>query len=270
MRKLEIDEIKKIELEILKTISEFCDSNHLKYYLTYGTLLGAVRHKGFIPWDDDIDINMPRNDYDRLQTLLKNQHFLFNEYTELKTPDSKSYQYQFLKVFDNRTIVYEKNMKKKYKASVWIDIFPLDKLPEEKKKQNAFMSKLLKMRKYYFYTIEKKFSGNSTFGNIKYSIIKFIMTPIYFLINQKKRIAKYARKYINKNTKYVFFSLNGDSYKTIFEDNILEQTDIIFEDYKFTTFKNYDKVLTQLYGDYMQLPPPEKRVLAHSLTAYWK
>lgn len=269
MHKLDINEIKQIELDILKKVADFCDSNNLKYYLTYGTLLGAIRHKGFIPWDDDIDINMPREDYDKLQSILKKQNFLINDYIELKTPDSNNYQYQFLKVIDNRTVAYEKNMKKKYYASIWIDIFPLDKIPEESEKQKQFMNKLLKMRKYYFYTIEKKFTGKSKIGLVKYSLIKSIMTPIYFIINQKQRIAKLAKKFINSNSPYIFFSLNGDSYKTIFKDDILEQTEVIFENNKFKTFKNYDKVLTQLYGDYMQLPPIEQRV-AHSFDAYLK
>ena len=267
-KQLTLEEIKEVELNILIDFSEFCEKNNLRYYLTYGTLLGAVRHKGFIPWDDDIDVNMPRDDYDKLQTLLKNNNYKINDHIILKTPESKNYQYQFCKIIDNRTIVYEKNIKNKYQTSIWIDIFPLDNIPENTKKQKHFISTLIRKRKHYFYTFEKSFNGKSLIGKIKYTIVKIIMTPVCKLINQKCRIAKLATKYKNLETDLIFFSLNGDAYKTIFNKNVLEQTDLLFENRKFKTFKNYDKVLTQLFGNYMELPPVEQRI-SHSFEAYF-
>lgn len=270
MQQLSIQEIKAIEVDILSVFAEFCDSNNLKYFLSYGTLLGAIRHKGFIPWDDDIDITMPRDDYDKLQSLLEEKNNLFNDHIELKTPDSKNYQYQFCKIIDNKTLAYEKNMKDRYKTSIWIDIFPIDKIPSDPGEQEQFISKLLKMRKFYFYTIEKKLNGEGIFKHIKYTIVKTVMTPIYQLINQKKRIAKLAKKYQNLNTDYRFFSLNGDSYKTVFKESLLnEQTVVTFENREFKTFKDYDTILTQIFGDYMKLPPLDQRI-PHGFLAYYK
>ena len=113
LKLLDIDEIKNIEIEILKTFADFCKQNNLRYYLAYGTLIGAVRHKGFIPWDDDIDLEMPREDYNKMIELLKPKNNLITATIELKTPYSKNYQYQFCKVIDNSTFVQEKTMKKK-------------------------------------------------------------------------------------------------------------------------------------------------------------
>ncbi len=271
LKQLSIDEIKNCEINILSTFADFCDKNNLHYYLAYGTLIGAVRHKGFIPWDDDIDVEMPRNDYNKLIEILLHQNNLITENIELKTPFSKNYQYPFAKVIDNTTFVQEITMKKKYKTSVWIDIFPLDNIPDSPQEAKQFINKAKKISKYYFYTIERKYSGKDLIGKIKFNTIRLLLTPVYKIINQKQRINRFAQKYSSQNTQR-FTELIANNYAefSIRDNSFLAQTEIEFENKMYTTFANYDKFLNNYYGDYMVLPPEEERVLAHSLTAYKK
>lgn len=269
MKKLNSDEIKKIENNILSVYADFCEKNNLKYYLAYGTLIGAARHKGFIPWDDDIDVIMQRQDYDKMQQILKEKGNHISQNIVLKTPYDKDYAYQYCKIIDTNTVVYEKNLKNKFKTSLWIDIFVYDKIPEDKKNQKAFQNKLNKMRKYYFYSIEKKYQGHSFPGLIKYNLIKFFVTPIYSIINQKVRIAKLADKYANSDSNTWFCSLFSEPNTKFIMSNEFEQTKIQFEGREYTTFKNYDKVLRDYYGDYMQLPDEDKRI-SHDMDAYLK
>ncbi len=267
--KLTHEQIKECEANILSIFADFCKKNNLRYYLSYGTLIGAVRHKGFIPWDDDIDVEMPRADYNKLMELLSQQNNLISENIELKTPFSKNYQYPFAKVIDNTTFVQEVTMKEKYKTSVWIDIFPLDNIPDSPREAEAFLKKAKKMSKYYFYTIERKYSGQDLVGIIKFNTIRLFLTPIYTIINQKQRINHFAQRYSSQNTKR-FTELIANNYAefSIRDNSFLAQTEIEFENKMYTTFANYDKFLNNYYGDYMVLPPEEERVLTHSLTAY--
>ena len=147
MREISSDEIKQIELDILKDVAKFCDAHGLRYFLSDGTLLGAVRHKGFIPWDDDIDIMMPYKDY---QQFVKGY---FHEYYYVNSIEKDlSYPLLFAKVFDKRTCC---NMVGDDSPHVWIDIFPLMGLPANKLlKKNIyklfFMSSLY-LAEYYYY-----------------------------------------------------------------------------------------------------------------------
>jgi lipopolysaccharide cholinephosphotransferase len=269
--KLTLEQIKDCETNILSTFADFCDKNNLRYYLSYGTLIGAVRHQGFIPWDDDIDVEMPRSDYNKIMEILSQQNNLITENIELKTPFSANYQYPFAKVIDNTTFVQEITMKKKYKTSVWIDIFPLDNIPDSPQEAKQFINKAKKISKYYFYTIERKYSGKDLIGKIKFNTIRLLLTPVYKIINQKQRINRFAQKYSSQNTQR-FTELIANNYAefSIRDNSFLAQTKLQFENRMYTTFADYDTFLKNYYGDYMKLPPEEQRVLAHSLTAYKK
>ena len=125
MKRLDINEIKQIELDILVNIAKFCDEYGLRYYLAGGTLLGAIRHKGFIPWDDDIDIIMPREDYIKFFKTYKSDCGFYKADSILNNAD---YWLQTGKVFDLRTIVINNN--EKYQFNIWIDVFPTDGVPK--------------------------------------------------------------------------------------------------------------------------------------------
>lgn len=124
MKTLSLEEIRKSQIETMCILRDFCKKNNLRYYLTFGTLLGAVRHKGFIPWDDDVDIFMPRNDYDYLikhfnDSNINNREVLAKEITP-------EHIYNFAKIVDRNTVLIEKGQTNK--IGVWIDIFPLENI----------------------------------------------------------------------------------------------------------------------------------------------
>lgn len=127
MKEIFMDEIKKIELEILKDVAKFCDENAIDYYLAGGTLLGAIRHQGFIPWDDDIDLIMPRKDYIKFFTTYKSNK---RYYIADSIINNAQHWLQAGKIFDARTIVINQN--EKMKSHVWIDVFPTDGVPKNK------------------------------------------------------------------------------------------------------------------------------------------
>lgn len=268
MERISDNEIKRIELTLLNEFNSFCEKHNLTYYLAYGTLLGAVRHNGFIPWDNDIDVCMPRPDYNKLIELFKKNPNSISSKIELKTPFSKDYQYSYCKLIDKTTIVHEVTMKDKYSTSIWIDIFPIDALPNDKNKLKKFVLKMSKSRKYYSYTIEKKFSGKSLIGKLKFNIVKIIYTPIYFILNQKVRFDRKCQiyNYTDANNFSVLF--DWFPLESLFDKNLLEIDYYSFEDNKYPGFKNYDKYLTNLYGDYMKLPPKEEQV-SHEIEAYY-
>lgn len=136
MKEINTVELKRIELDILKYIKTQCEKYNLRYYLAYGTLLGAVRHKGFIPWDDDIDIHMPREDYDKLIELEYNNPD--SKYKLLSPKYNKDYYYSFAKMVDNETILEETGLKQIKELGVYVDIFPLDYI----KKKGALKVKI--------------------------------------------------------------------------------------------------------------------------------
>ena len=136
MKEIEIEELKRIQIGILKHLDAFCKENNLTYFMCGGTLLGAVRHKGFIPWDDDIDIMMKREDYDKLIALYpKNDNSNFKLFSyEL----DKSFPYPFAKMDDCRTI-FEEEINDSYKIGVNIDIFPIDYITEDLNCQHSIL-----------------------------------------------------------------------------------------------------------------------------------
>lgn len=261
---LSTEECKKRLLGILVVIDEICKRNNIKYYLAYGTLLGAVRHKGFIPWDDDIDIVLMRKDYERLIEVLRSQ----NSFSWLKLIDyqCEGYFYPFAKAVDNRTIAKMEDNTTVH--GLWIDIFPLDNVPDSEVECQGYLKRCKFLRALTiamttdFKTITNKLSSKST--------VKLLLNGLAVCIG-KYKIADYMirlmQKYKSKNTENVcvLFSIYIMKEKIRRED----LTDTIyteFEGYSFPIPANYDIYLSKMYGNYMQLPPIEKR-RTHSITA---
>ncbi len=267
---LQIEDIKSVSLEVLRQIHEICESEKIKYSLAYGTLLGASRHKGFIPWDDDIDIAMLRNDYDRFISYCSSHEVPFS----LKTVDSdKKYHYLFAKACNNNTVVEEiYSNRDKCELGIYVDIFPIDYIgdTEEVSKKNldstSFLRNLL-----VAYNWKSYFKSNTG---------KWYVEPVrlaFFFISRGINIHKIENKiqqyYLKINgTKYVANSVdNTYGKKEIMPAEYFEEYELIqFENYEFYSIKKRDEYLKRIYGDYMKLPPVEKRVTHHTFLAKWK
>ncbi len=266
---LTMDEIKKIELNILIEYASFCDLHNLKYYLGYGTLLGAVRHKGFIPWDDDIDVLMPRPDYNKFIELTGFNPIKENLETRLYTKCRNPNIYPYAKVIDTDTIVYEKGKAKKNISGIWIDIFPLDGYPEKKEDAQALFESYLKLRHLQDLATTNPFYVNQ---NLLKKIIKtFFVAPFVKLYGVKKlckNIDKLAQTYSYETCEKVADFTWGDNAETYLIKTELEPAvDVDFETRKFKAPVGWKDYLIRLYGDWKQLPPENERI-PHGFKAF--
>lgn len=247
----------KCELEIMKDIHIFCVNNNIKYSLCYGTALGAVRHKGFIPWDDDIDIVMPREDYDRFISLWQNndKYHLVNKDTDI------DFTQNFTKIKKNNTVFLQpEDIKKNYHKGIFIDIFPADRIPSNKILRSAFLCNCL---------INLLYTRNhNSKSNLLIRTVESILLNI-FSENRKIKILRksnvYLKKYnCNQELDYIFL---GDlrSCSIQYPNNMFDRLSLTkFEDSYFYIFDDVKLHLTKVYGNYMQLPPKEKQRWTHS------
>ena len=271
MKELSLNEIKEIELEILKEIHQICEKENIRYALCDGTLLGAVRHGGFIPWDDDIDIMMPRKDYDAFIKYCKANQ------TKLKllcVETDENYGYLFAKASDTNTVLYENNANsQKIEMGVNVDIFPLDGLGDNIESAKKEFRSTSFERELVVACNWKKFFKSKTHSLI-YEPIRFAFFVLSRLVSPKKLIKSLQKKFKKNDFDNSAFSaciMGSYRLKGIFETPIYsELSEIEFEGYTFKCFKHYDEYLTSIYGDYMKLPPKEKQVSHHTYKAYKK
>ncbi len=246
------------QLEIMKVVDEICKKENIRYYLCAGTMLGGVRHQGFIPWDDDLDIMMPREDYRKLMEILKEK--LPEEYWLQTYETDINYWQAFAKIRKKDTIYKEKGMEKisDEKCGIWIDIFPLDYA----KKRGTIG---LKIRRLLTKTIS--FSLRQREFGLKYSVFsrRYIPLLLFLGIIPKKQVKRLQEKIMeggkNKSRKYLVnlastYEIDKETYPKEWFEN---EEEIEFEDTRLSIPKDYDKYLKQLYGNYMKLPPVEKR-----------
>lgn len=258
----EMTSLQKIELEILKKIDEVCKKNNIKYWLDSGTLLGSVRHQGFIPWDDDVDIAMLREDYEKFlkvaQKDLENNYFLQTRETD------KNYPLFFAKVRKNNTSFVEWAFRGlNMNHGIYVDVFIFDTLPlkdtEEYTKHCLTLNRQA-IRKYVP-TVNKKPSLSLSFikGWIKKKLARayFSLKPSKkFDENINKEFTKYANQ-VYENRKLACLSFNDPYY--FYENDIFPTKTLKFEDYEFPVPNNYDKHLKTYYGEYMVIPSVENR-----------
>ena len=265
IKELTEQELKNTCVEILKEFDKICEENNLKYSAAGGTMLGAVRHKGFIPWDDDIDIIMLREDYEKLLALqFENDNYEIKNYRY-----TKSYYYSFTKMIDKRTVITEDSRADR-NMGVYIDIFPSDYIDEVDSKKFEKTIKKCQINKAIVEHLGSKIGFNKSLS-IKY-ICKLIVRAV--LAPFKKALIKKCDKQFSKNkTGKYCASLNynvyglHDYYESKLWNNLIQ---LDFEDMKVWAFEDSDSYLKMLYGDYMKLPPEEERISHHSFTAYKK
>lgn len=262
MQRIQLAEMKALELDILREIDSFCRDRGLTYYLTAGTLLGAVRHKGFIPWDDDIDLTMPRADYEELFRTFNASHEDSN--FRLVSYRDRSSIYPFFKIVDSRTLVVEKYVDPRFSSGVWVDIFPLEGLPDT----DEVFRKAERVKRMYDVIVANPDVATSPTRKL----IKKVVTPIarrrdIFAVAAKlDRRASALPIRPGRDVGYIIWSF-GPCERMPY--SFLESTELEFEGSTFTAPRDYDAYLTSIYGDYMT-PPPERDRLPHYCEAYWR
>lgn len=263
MKKLTHEEIQHIELQILLNFTKFCQEHNLRFYLSGGTLLGAIRHRGFIPWDDDIDICMPRADYERLLMVYKS-----NDIYQLSSNHLNNSLFPYANLKDMRTYVKSKYIRND--SHLWIDIFPVDGLPDSLNLVKDIYKECNFYRRIFLLEDARLGEGKTTFR--KY--LKYILKPISILYGKKRcveKIEQIAKKHSYQDCKYVgavtwgLYGAGERMLKSEFEKQVMVE----FEGHQFPAFSCWDSYLKGLYGDYMQLPPVEKRQ-THDMKVYVK
>ena len=247
--------LRKVMVELLDEFVSICEKNELSYFLTAGTLLGAIRHKGFIPWDDDIDVAMPRKDYEAFLTIFESQNSENYYLLSHKCPQDNIYHYMpFAKLCKKNTIFAEENISESNYTGIYIDIWPYDNcnrffLPIHTKLLK-FFSKLYPIKRKVHKPVRKSYLIiTKIFCMLLPSqLMKYFSTTFYLIFN-------------NNNTKYITFFTGRYGYKkeTHRYDDIYPLSEVCFENKIYKAPKDWNLFLNKLYGDYMTLPPVEKQ-----------
>ena len=239
-----LKQLQAVMLEMLKLVDKICRDNDIKYSLCSGTLLGAVRHKGFIPWDDDLDIRMTRDNYDKFLDVWEK---LRPEGYELQNKENTpNFPQSFSKIRKNNTTFIQHEWEKgMYNTGIFIDVFPLDRIPE-KILPKAFF--LCRTYKYLMYTRETLYSEES-------ELIKFAMSFLMKLTSHNRRM-KYRKKYIDwlkkldkdKSLKCIGIEMPSMLKVAFLPDIADDYVNLTFEDGKFMCFKKWDEYLRLMFG----------------------
>ena len=255
----DIQELRSIQMGILDDVHRFCEQHQIRYFLSSGTLIGAVRHKGYIPWDDDIDIYMPRADYEQFLKTYQDEKGIYRAIDPQQEPH---YYYTFAKVVDLRTCMVEKETEG-YEIGVYMDIFPVDYVSDDSQERE----RVFKQKKLLYKIRRCKISqSNPLQSRLAYWVYKCWPMSV-------SQIERRIRNLIvlEKPTHTVCnMTEAGPKMKGCFPaEDIASQVDIEFEGKLYKTMVGYKDYLERTYGDYMTLPPEDQRV-THKFEAYWK
>ncbi|MBR1666847.1 MAG: LicD family protein [Bacteroidaceae bacterium] len=273
MREMTTEEIQMVSLDILRDVHDFCVKNGIKYTLQGGTLLGAVRHKGFIPWDDDIDIAMPRPDYDKFIRTYRSERGY--EVFSRELPHSRDVYISYARICDmKRTFVDDSLWQWTSRSKgVWIDLFPLDGTEDSIEICKKRISKMT----FYWKAGSRLRSGQNPLSSqssflsrirllLKKSIILWYGYDVIDKHISMCREIDYTKAAYYCNLSYMRYGIRERHHKKVLDEVIL----VPFEKEHFYIMKGYDEALSEKYGNYMQLPPIEKQQRGHEINRfYW-
>jgi len=265
-----LEQLKEEEYKMLQALAEYCDSYGLRYYLSGGTLLGAMRHKGFIPWDDDIDTNMPRPDVEKLMELCKGK---IGKYVLAEPDPNHPYLSESYRLY-NYDYIIESDLghssKKKYYTPVFVDIFPIEGLPDTVEKTKKQYRKIVMLRKLINCTVGNPWHG----GSIGAKLFHFTCRPFAKAIGYKRmyrKIQEIVKEYNFDECEYagVMTAPVHTLEERIVKKEYIPIIKVQFEDGMFNAPAGYDAYLTQLYGkNYMEMPPADKQKSHHSFRLF--
>lgn len=264
--------VQMIQLDIALEVDRVCNKLGINYFLDSGTLLGAVRHKGFIPWDDDLDLGMLRNDYDifieRCQSELGDKYYLQTWVTDPKYPNA------FAKIRRRNSIYVEEAASDDAECGIYVDIFPYDVFPDDPKKRKwqrprYFLYRRLLLSKcgYRPWLMNVNNKRESSIKKLFYISLKVVSLFISkeALIHQ---YMKFCTRFNTEQSKYLYAQGGASDYGKwiVPSDSFKSFVKLDFEGYKLSAPTGYDAYLTKVYNDYMKLPPEDKRINRHRIT----
>lgn len=263
-------EARDLQIRMLDTIVAFCEENNLRYFLSGGTLLGAVRHKGFIPWDDDIDINMPRPDAEKMYKISGGKIGEF----ELSHPETDPYSpaCQWFRCYSTDVIIenyYGGASKKPFYHPIFVDIFPIDGFPKDKKETRHFCHKLILIRKMLGVSWHKGIMGKNRKAYVAHALAYFPSKVIGYK-KWKRWFQDLAKHYSFEDCDYVGVTTTIQylEREKVKKSDYIKPVLVEFEGKKYVAPGNYDTYLTQLYRNYMELPPLDKQKSDHYFKMY--
>ena len=277
MKRMTLQEIQKVNLDIMKDIHCYCVEKGIHYSLAYGSLIGAVRHKGFIPWDDDIDIMMTRPDFE-----VFSKEFRSKKGFELSSVYNNDTFVNYTRVYDNRTVATGPLKASKHQIGVWVDVFPIDAIPDDLSERNRQFQRLrrftslIRRLRVALSDLEERSLLRKITGFLRLVKLAVGSNGLHFDM-WHNQVISICKEYTFGETMYcssmVCFEATTNNRQEVFPTSAFKSYKILpFENEFFYVIDSYDSVLTTIFGDYMKLPPEEKRV-SHSLknwSYYWK
>lgn len=281
-RKLKLEEIKQLEVDMLVAFDAFCEEHGLRYQLAYGTLIGAIRHQGFIPWDDDIDLIMPHGDFLKMIDIANSfdsKGMLTDRYrlADARIKNGAPYHQTFAKIYDTKTIARKSTLKKscEFQEGVFIDIFSLSGLPESRAEEQEALKELGEINDMAYYASRQVKARDFNPLHPR----RFIANLRGHVKASKKTVGEWTRLYAERLDSLP----NSDTAKAAYDikSRLMDGTrfqlssnpwfpckPVQFEGRAFPAPENYDELLRAFYGNYMELPPEEDRKPSHDQDFY--
>ena len=272
-RKMEMDEYKTVVKDMLGYVHKVCVENGIRYFVAFGTLLGTIRHNGFIPWDDDIDIWMLGEDYEKFVEVFTRST---SEFYILDSENSPYYYNLMARICSKAGVLKMKGVTDVDNLGPFIDIFRLYKCPADREERMAYYQQIVNLNVDIKFTLPMRYFKTVPFKRkIAALVHSTLRLPKRFGIGTaglKREREQLIRKYEGTDTPYYhsLSELNRTDKRLFTADEVMNVEPHPFEDIEVMVPTAYDQILTRIFGDYMQLPPVEQRVPHHHFVPYWK